>query len=382
MTPATHLPPLPEKRRRSIFLLMALTFTIAVPAMVFYAIGYRYDFGEVNTFTAVGGMYVNSTADDANIFVDGEVVDDMRIFRSAVYVQNLEAGVHEIYVERNELQTWVKELPVFSHLVTEAQSFNMPVRPQIRLLTEWKNEVGNEVVFGTSTIAHLNFASTTNLIQFSTSTATTTLKPNFEYSYIASRFASSSQETLILEEYERYKAERFNFAGDEDDVATTSATTTKEYKDSILYKTADEVFVTWLGDLEDIPYYYCLTNKGPDSTPELYGSHVYEQLTEQISSTTNLSNIDSFEKRFCRDTIRIDRLHQEIAWFDFMPDTEDIVLMLLEDGLYVVEADDRSWQNTQLVYPGNDLEVLIDGGRIFIKDQEFYLEALLEIPEK
>lgn len=384
MTPTTHLPPLPEKQRRFIFLTMVLAFAIAVPLMVFYAVGYRFDFSKsLYDFKAVGGMYINSDANDVIISVDGERVENMRIFRSAAYIQNLEAGVHEVYVEREGLYTWVKELPVFAHLVTEGQSFNMPKRPQIRLLTEWSDDVGGSVLFENATTTYFGFASTTNRIELATSTfATSTLNENLEYTYIVSRFASSSAEAAELEEYERLKAQRFSFPGDKAAIPTTTATTTKHFRDSVIFKHDGEVFVSWEGNFDDIPYYYCVTNKGPVRTPELYGQHVYDQLVEQTPTSTDLTKLSLVNERLCRTTIRIDRLWQNVRWFDFLPGSEDLVLMLLDDGLYVVEVDDRAWQNTQLLYPGTNLEVLIDGGRIFVKDRGFYLEVFTEIAEQ
>lgn len=382
MTPATHLPPLPEKKRRFIFLSMVLIFAIAVPAMVFYAIGYRFDFtDDLYNFKAVGGMYINSDANDVIISVDGEQVDNMRIFRSAAYIQNLEAGVHEVYVEREGLYTWVKELPVFAHLVTEGKSFNMPTRPQVRILTEWNDEFGSGVLFEAATSTYFGFASTTEPLRVATSTATTTFNENLEYSYIESRFASSSEEMAILQAYEKFQAQRFNFAAEKATVPTTTATTTKYFRDSVLYKQDEEVYVTWMGDDEDVPYYYCVTNKGPVRTPVLYGEHVYEQLVAQMPTSTDLAKLSLYDERLCRSSIRIDRLWQNVHWFDFLPDTEDLVLMHLDDGLYVVEVDDRAWQNTQLLYPGSDLEVLIDGGRIFVKDRGYYLEVFTTIAE-
>jgi len=384
MPPTTHLPPLPEKNRRLIFLMMVLAFVIAVPAMVFYAVGYRFDFSEdIYNFKAVGGLYINTAVSDSNIYVDGSLVENMRIFRNAAYIQDLEAGVHEVYVERNGLHTWVKDLPVFAHLVTEAQSFNMPITPQIRLLTEWNTVAGIGVLFNNATATDFGFASTTNLLlQVASTTATTSLNQNLEYSYIVSRFASSSAEAAILEQYKMYVSQRFGFASNKPVAPTTTATTTRVYRDSLLYERGEEVYIVWRGDLKSIPYYYCVTNKGSSLTPQLYGEHVYRQLLEQTPTTTDLSKLGYFDQRFCRDTIRIDRLHKEVVWFDFMPDSEHHVLMLLEDGLHVVEVDDRAWQNTQLLYPGRDLEVLIEGGRIFISDRGYYLEVFTEIADK
>ena len=66
-------------------------------------------------------------------------------------------------------------------------------------------------------------------------------------------------------------------------------------------------------------------------------------------------------------------------WFDYFPDSTDLILMHLEDGLYVVEVDDRAWQNTQPLYLGSNLEVIQDGGRIFVHDGTFYLEVFTEL---
>lgn len=376
-----HLPPLAIEHRSRLFWLMATVFLLAVPLMVLYAIGYRYDIrDDVYNFKAVGGLYISSDVEDSNIFVNGEIVDDMRIFRAAAYIQNLEEEVHEVYVERDGLHTWVKELPVFAHLVTEAQSFNMPRRPQIRLLSEWTNSAGLSVYFDEATTTDFAFASTTNItVLLATSTPTTTLNQNIEHEYIASRFASSSAEAATLEQYRSYQAERFGFASDVVLIATTTATTTHTSRDMKLYEDGDDVYVSWVGQVSDIPYYFCLTNKGANLTAQLYGSHVYRQLMSQTPTTTNLLRPVTFDQRYCRDTIRIDRLGQEVLWFDFMPDNEHLILMHLASGLYVVEADDRAWQNSQLLYPGEGIEVLIDGGRIFVHDRGYYVEVFTEI---
>ncbi len=42
--------------------------------------------------------------------------------------------------------------------------------------------------------------------------------------------------------------------------------------------------------------------------------------------------------------------------------------MVLEDGIYVVEIDDRSWQNVQPLMLGNNLSMYIENGNIFVYD--------------
>ena len=117
--------------------------------------------------------------------------------------------------------------------------------------------------------------------------------------------------------------------------------------------------------------------QGEKKTSSEYGKHVTEALLKQFKGSSNLSALQG--ERVCRSDIRIDRLGKEVLWFDFFPDSGDLVLLHLEDGLYVVEVDDRAWQNTQLLYPGEDIHVVQDGGRIYVKDGEYYVEVFTEI---
>jgi len=53
--------------------------------------------------------------------------------------------------------------------------------------------------------------------------------------------------------------------------------------------------------------------------------------------------------------------------------------MHLQDGVYVTEIDDRAWQNTQLLYPGEGLKVVVENDIIYLKDRELYFEIITEI---
>lgn len=380
MTPTIEMKPLSQKKRQFVFILSVTLFVLAVPISVFYAIGYRFDFtDELNSIKSVGGMYVRSDANNTEMFINDNPVVDMRVFQKAAYIQNLEAGMHRIHVQGPFVQTWVKNLPVFAHFVTEAASFNLPKVPQVRLITQWSSPVTNRgVIFDAATSTRFGFASTTNALEYSSSTATSTLSINPEYLYVQSLFASSTEQKAILEQQNKPTTTKpFSF-----DVPTSSAklryaTTTKNWRDFSLFEKGSEVYMAWKGNKEDVPHYYCVTYQGEKKTTTQYGLHVYEALKAQLGSTTNLSTLVG--DRICRDQIRIDRLDEQVLWFDFYPDSTDLVLMHLSDGLYVVEVDDRAWQNTQLLYPGTDIHVIQDGGRIYIHDGEYYLEVFTEI---
>jgi len=385
MTPAPDVQPFPYNRRRYLFIFLFLIFLVALPSFMFYAIGYRFDFsGEIRNIISTGGIYVTAQNNDVDIYLDEKLVSDVRIFRSASYIQNLNEGSHRLTVQRKGQYTWTKDLPVFPHIVTEAQAFNLPLVPQIRLVTEYRNALVEPVVFvASSSESVLAFASSTSPIYISTSSATSTLYLNPEYEYVTALFASSSATTSanLLNRVAGEVERAFQFSSTASTTPINIATSTKVWREVQLSRIGDEVYASWEGRLSNIPYYYCVDYVVASSTKALYGDHVYQSIAE-ILATTTLKNVITRNDRtlICRAKIRLDRKWQRVLDFDFFPDSVDLVLLLLEDGLYVVEIDDRSWQNTQLLYPGNDLSLLLDGGQIYVRDRDYYLEVLTSLP--
>lgn len=377
MTPTPEIQPLSRKHRRFIFVLTIILFVTVVPALVFYAIGYRIDLsGETGNIRTVGGMYISADAKDVAIYIDDEPVEDMRIFQNAAYIQNLDAGLHQVHVQGEGIQTWVKTLPVQAHFVTEAASFNLPTTTQIRLVTEFLTTDGKSVVSigATSTFKK---SSTTNDFYATSTAATSSYVVNPEFVYLSTLFASSTEEREKRERQAELEAEKFTFSRATNTATSSSqlATTTKIANDVELRKEGDDVVAVWTGRDNNIPYYFCLTYTGPMATALAYGSHVYDDLVDEFASTTDLLSKELIGQQMCRSSIKIDRKQQFVRYFDFVPGNQDLVLLQLQDGVYVVEIDDRAWQNVQLLYQGGNLEVIVDSGSIFIKDGDMIMEV-------
>lgn len=380
LTDTPHVQPLSRNHRRFAFGLSLFLFVTLVPLLVFYAIGYRFDFSEggVRNIQSVGGMYISTDAADTQIFVDDEPVENMRIFQQAAYIQNLEAGIHQVHVQGEGVATWVKRLPVFSHFVTEAASFNMPLVPHVRYVTEFVTADGAPVVSATATVPFA-YATTTQIFVVATSTpATSTYEINPEFTYISKRFASSTEERTALSEVKAYASELFTFTTTPHPVATTAATTTVQQNDMMLFERADTLYARWIGQLRQIPYYFCV-NPVASSTASIYGQHVTDQLRAAAATALAGESVEAplFEisNRVCRSEIAIDTQGETPLWFSFLPTSRDHVLLQLSDGLYVTEIDDRAWQNSQLLFPGNNFTTLVDGNSIFVDVDGAYLEV-------
>jgi hypothetical protein len=373
--------PLPRARRRFVFVSLLLFFVCAVPIFVFYATGYRYDFLNPDaTITATGGLYVSVGAEEGEVFLDEEPVRDSRLFREAMYIQNLTPGLKRLHVQAPGLHTWVKELPVYPYIVTEVAAFQLPLVPQVRPITEFQTSTGTAVYLRTSSTTKLfDGVSTTVPFIATTTRATTTFERNSEYTFILSLFATSTTATSTL--LNRVVGEVTDALQLSDKSPTTTepvATTSKQVDDLILQEQGDDIVVTYIGNERNIPYYFCVPQAALASTSELYGPSVMRGVSLVLAAVPEESESNTLN-RLCRNSILIDRQNQTVLNFDFFPGTTDLVVLHRTDGVFVVEVDDRSWQNTQALYPYPVDEVVVNNGRIYAKQGTALFELVPEL---
>lgn len=374
------LQPLPYKRRRGTFILLLLIFVASLPFLYFYATGYRFEFGTAtNLISSTGGMYIAAERTGAEIFIDDELVRETRVFRRAFYAQSLEPGTHRVHVQKEGHQTWVKELPVLAHLVTEAQAFNLLLVPNVRIISKWQSATGSAVI--SDFVLH---ASTTNEYIIPVIGSARTFTENTEYASLRAHFSTTSAtstETL---------AERVSLQIDglRPTTSATSvpekATTTKEWQGVRLYEYGDEVYAMWIGSKEDMPYYYCADEFPRYSTTTeevtiLEGLNTEELVASITEGDELIHPVQTLpEDLVCDPIIWIDRKSQVVKSFDFFPGSTDFVILALQDGIYVVEVDDRAWQNVQPLLFGEDLDMRVQNGQVYVYDGEVIYQVILE----
>jgi len=377
MTKGPEIKPLPYKKRRGTFRLLLVLFVVALPFLYLYTTGYRFDFGKEGALVSTGGIYVAAERTGASIYIDDELVRETRTFRTAFYAQSLEPKTHRVTVQKENHHTWVKELPVYPHLVTEAQAFNMPLVPQIRVISKWQTATGSAVV------SEIIFASTTNPFVATSTTATSTFVLNLEYENIIELFSTTSAtstETLL---------DRVTESVDLLFPATTTATSTfetattsKEWRGAKLYENEEDIYATWSGSREDMPYYYCAEPFEPYSTSTEEGSVLEKVVNIDLeASTAELLDhpVQTIpEDAVCDPTIKLDRKWQEVKYFDFFPGSTDLVILALEDGIYVVEIDNRAWQNVQPLFEGKNLDMRVEDGNVYVYDKELIYQIILD----
>jgi hypothetical protein len=358
-------------------------FICAVPVFVFYATGYRYNFLSGNaTITATGGLYVTVGSAEGEVYLNELPVRDLRVFRNAIYIQNVTPGMQRLHVQAPGLHTWVKELPVYPYIVTEAEAFALPQVPQVRPITQYETSTGSPVMLGQS-LGAIVFAgvSTTIPVIATTSRATSTLVRNSEYDFVVGLFATTSAtSTTLFNRVATGVSEAFQFSSDTAVGSTTLATTTTYKNDFQLSEQAGEIIVTYLGSERSTPYYFCVPQATLASTTELYGAQVMRGVALVLATAGESIPETSNQNRICRPTITIDRQNQPVIAFEFLPGDADLVVLHRADGIFVVEIDDRSWQNTQSLYPYPVDEMVVENGRLYIKQNDLLLELLTELP--
>jgi len=111
------------------------------------------------------------------------------------------------------------------------------------------------------------------------------------------------------------------------------ASTSPEAKTSdklVIDRISGKIVATWTGEENNTPSYFCIQN-------------------------------------VCKKEIEI-VTPSPVKKFDFLPNRGDVLAVILDDGIYAVEIDDRGAQNIQPVYKGDSLDMRVDGNLIYVKE--------------
>ncbi len=365
-----QLQPLSYSHRNVFFYLLVGIFAAAIPFLFLYASGYRFDFGQTG-FISTGGLYVAAEKTGSQIYINDALVRETRVFRRAFYSQGLEAGTHRVHVQKPEHHTWVKELPVYPHLVTEAQAFNLPLVPEVRLITPWRTAGGVAVITATSTV--LENATATNQYLFEPRAATSTMVTNIEFNDLAAYFKDNNETVVEAGVIERVRATL-----SPNNATTTTAelaTTTKEWRGVRLFEEESGIYAAYVGNRSSMPYYYCAEPFEPYQPPvsnQVSAGVAFSRVAE--ANVGAFSDEDLLEVQTVKDTdicepiIRLDTNGEPVTYFDFFPNSTDLVVLGLESGIYLVEVDDRGWQNRQPLLIGEGLSGRVVNGGIYAYD--------------
>jgi hypothetical protein len=321
--------PLSAKKRNLSLIFLLLIFFIAVPFLLSYSAGYRLDFEDL-TFVKTGGVFIHSDLSETNVFINDEFEESGGVILRNTLVKNLKSNeVYRIRVEKNGYYPWYKDLIVYPNLVTEAKILMIPMEiPFEQIDSHLFVKATSTKATSTSTkIVNTEYESIEELFVPATSTATSSLAVKFFNDKVQDILPAST--TKLVETFVPDYLKNLGVENIKDK---------EQFKESgrmVSWIESGNIHIMWADDKQTKPYFFC-------------------------------------DIRGCRDRILVS-LDTEIKYFDFFPGRNDAFVVLTENHIFAVEADDRSKQNLQTIYEGKNPEFRLVGNTIFIKDgQELY----------
>jgi hypothetical protein len=116
--------PLSPALRRFYFLLFIALFFAMLPAVIFYADGWRYKGGY--GFVRTGGIYISVPYQDADVYINGGHVGRSGFLDRNFYIGDLAPSAYIVHVEREGYRSWDRLLVVEQQLVSDARSLLIP----------------------------------------------------------------------------------------------------------------------------------------------------------------------------------------------------------------------------------------------------------------
>lgn len=322
--------PLTKKQRFISIILLFIIFIFAAPIIVFYSLGYRID--SEFTFQKTGGIFIQSSIPNASVFVEDEYFKDNGLFLRNILVQDLKPNkTYKIEIQKDGYQSWVKNMFVYPSIVTEGQVLMLPNEYEVREILPYVDAEGTL----TATPSRLG-----------------ALPNNPEYISILEIF--DPEEEI------------------EDVVITARATDSTEIEE-VKPKTKLDLFFEEL-EIEDYEELSNLIIEGNEVSWLDKGNIVLHWIDE--TSTTPFYYCGGLERE-CKTKMLLDWVNP-IVQFSYFPGRFDVWVVLVDDGIFAVEIDDRSARNIQTIYTGDNLDYrLISGGRLLIRDDSSFFEINL-----
>jgi hypothetical protein len=124
--------PLSGRVRRAYFISFILLALALMPAVIFYADGWRFKSGF--GFLRTGGIFVSAPYSDARISIDGKEVGSTSILSRGLYVDDLAPSSYEVTVAKEGYRTWTRVIIVEPQIVTDMLARLIPEEIEVDAL--------------------------------------------------------------------------------------------------------------------------------------------------------------------------------------------------------------------------------------------------------
>lgn len=113
------------KKTRLIILLSCIgLFLIITPLIIFYSLGYRFDF-DAKKIVATGGIYIKASPLGTDVIINSNTDKKTSIFSTYVFVQNLLPKQHTVLIKKDGYFDYQKTLSVKENEVTKLEKVTL-----------------------------------------------------------------------------------------------------------------------------------------------------------------------------------------------------------------------------------------------------------------
>jgi len=248
--------PLSTRKRKIYFYGLTLVFVIVIPIVLLYADGYRL--GKNWQLLETGGIKITSSEAGASYYINGKLKTEDSFLASTFFVQELRPREYTIDVKKDGFIPWEKKITVGKQIVSEGYALLLPEKiDAVAVAPTMADSDGRQV-------SNPDFASATAL------------------------FAASSSDALTPDQM----------------AASPEIPADARLRDSVAFwKDGSNLIAAWLGDQDEIPYFFC---------------------TDE-----------------CHPAVAVATASSAVLSDDFYPDRNDAIIFSTAAGVYAAEIDQR-----------------------------------------
>ncbi len=168
-----------KNNKKIIFFVCCALFVILAPTVLFYCQGYRFDF-ETKKIVKTGAFYFKVLPRQAQVYLNGKIQGKSDFFFGAILIENLLPKNYKVKIERQDYQSWEKNLTVNEAETTEAKNIVLPPEKlSFDLLSQqvmnfWFSPDGKKIIFQEKSIGTEKNGESWNLALFNLENRTKT----------------------------------------------------------------------------------------------------------------------------------------------------------------------------------------------------------------
>lgn len=174
-----------KKIRNVLIIIFGIIFILAIPMVILYCQGYRFDF-EAKKIIKTGGFAFKAQPKNCEVYINDKFIKKTDFIFGEVFIKNLLPKKYNVKVKKQGFSTWEKNLEVKEKMVTEAK--NVLLFPKENNFSVFLSDIDIENYY------------------FSPDEKKIILKKNTENTWELSVFnLENNQENLLLKEGEYFK---------------------------------------------------------------------------------------------------------------------------------------------------------------------------------